>query len=710
MSRSGSHDPYDGDAPRGDEQEFHLGDYLHAFFKFKWVILGAAALGGLYGGYQNATSIAIFQASAKVLVSDPVQTAQPQGPTATMDFIQKKIQVLKSIPVAEEVYRRFCLKEPEKEAVDPKSQARGRRLKEIIDPVLEGQIKDPAYLRNVLGIRDRLSATPVGSTQVIQLSAAGPSPTEVADLVNTYAKVFETKSLELKNYEARKANVLLTANLEAAQEELIKAEEKLKKYKKDHDVPALEERIAYLTRKKTFEFEEDLAKLETEAKTMKVTGGFSAQDSARDRALSSQAAVRAAQARLADLRKRFTEEHPDVVAAEQALGRAQAAASHSSGGGASVEQSRAYKLLQLKRDELLKKKEVYGQELSRLLDNQSQHAILTREMSAAESIYRMLLTKQKEATIKEAMEVSDARLIEPAFVPSVPILPDKRKNLTTALSVGLMLGIGLALLLQQMDQSLRSKDEIAKAVNLPVLGVVLASEDLADRGSLSKVVALDNKSPTTEAIRSLRTAIKYGYTKDPDKTLLVTSASPSEGKTTIATNLAISLAQIGERVLLVDVDLRKPRLHKVFAVDNGLGVTNGILRPLSEVVQTTEIPNLWLIPSGPLIPNASELLFSDEFKKFVATVRQSFDRVIFDTPPVNAVTDAAVLGSAVDGILFVVSAGRNTRGTLKVAMEALQSARDRLRGVVVNGLERRALSYQHYYYYRYYGERQAKGQ
>ncbi|MDN5293587.1 MAG: protein-tyrosine kinase [Eubacteriales bacterium] len=217
------------------------------------------------------------------------------------------------------------------------------------------------------------------------------------------------------------------------------------------------------------------------------------------------------------------------------------------------------------------------------------------------------------------------------------------------------------------------------------------------------------KSPVAEAYRTLRTNIQFSSLDRPLKTIVVTSAGPGEGKSTIVANFAITLAQAGQRVILVDCDLRKPRLHKLFGISRN-GLTNVLVGnlPIEEVLWPTAVPGLLLIPSGPLPPNPAELLGSQKMQNFIEQVSKMGDIVLFDTPPVIAVTDAALLASRVDGVLLVLRAGEVDRRMALQAKEALENARARIIGVVLNDVENSGGS-GYYYYYGEGGKRRRKG-
>jgi capsular exopolysaccharide synthesis family protein len=225
------------------------------------------------------------------------------------------------------------------------------------------------------------------------------------------------------------------------------------------------------------------------------------------------------------------------------------------------------------------------------------------------------------------------------------------------------------------------------------------------------IVHRDPRSTTAEAYRATRTSLNYASATEPLRLFMITSASPGEGKTTNAVNLAISFAQSGARTLLVDADMRRPRIHRIMDVQNPYGLSSYLARsmPLEDVVEESAVPNLFVLPTGPLPPNPSEMLGSEAMKKFLAEVREQFDRIVIDTPPTAAVTDACVLAPLADGLLQVVLAGATSRRLVNRGKRQLLQVRGNHLGLILNGVKTRRHGYDYYYsgyyYYRYYGDK-----
>ncbi|MBI5878717.1 MAG: polysaccharide biosynthesis tyrosine autokinase [Chloroflexi bacterium] len=332
----------------------------------------------------------------------------------------------------------------------------------------------------------------------------------------------------------------------------------------------------------------------------------------------------------------------------------------------------------------------------RIQDVQTQIAAKQSQLNTWQANYASLLTFYRGGT-------NYLSVIEPATEPGGPIGPNTTLNVMLAALIGAALALGAAVLLEYLDDTVKSPDDIERVTGLSALGVIARIGNV--RKATDQLISTrDSSDPINEAYRVLRTNLQFSGLKSPGGSLLITSSSPGEGKTTTAANLAVMLAQTQKRIILVDADLRRPSQHKVFGVSNRVGLTSLVLDetlPLDAVVQPTGVPGLQLMTSGPLPPNPAEVLNSVEMTRIVDRLRQSADLVIFDSPPVLAVADAVILAGKVHASLLVVDAGRTRTDALRRSATALgKVAEARLLGAVVNKIStRRAEGYYYYYYY-----------
>jgi succinoglycan biosynthesis transport protein ExoP len=364
-------------------------------------------------------------------------------------------------------------------------------------------------------------------------------------------------------------------------------------------------------------------------------------------------------------------------------------------------------------------------EANRMAELMVQYNILKRDAEANKSLYDGLLTKLKEAGISAALQSSNIRVVDPAMVPSTPARPAKARNIALAFLVGLVGGIGLALIREYMDNTVKTPDDIETLSRLPSLAVVPAFAESNGDAKRSRLLGGGNgngnghgrerhaelvaqhypKSQMSEAFRALRTSLLLSQAEHPPQVILVTSALPREGKTTAAANLAVTLAQLGDRTLLIDADLRKPGIGRLLNLGSGkFAGLSSYLAGVSSLdlvtVQHPAIPNLSAIPTGPLPPNPADLLSSHKLADALVELRTRFKFIVIDTPPIMAATDAVILSVQADGVLIVVRSGETPKEAFTRTRDLLVSVKCHLLGVVLNAVDSSAPDY--YYSYRYY--------
>jgi len=371
--------------------------------------------------------------------------------------------------------------------------------------------------------------------------------------------------------------------------------------------------------------------------------------------------------------------------------------------------------------------------LSRALDDQKaevnvmsgkmiQYNILKREAEANKALYDSLETKLKEAQIASGLKSSNIRIVDPAMVPSTPSRPSKTRNIALAILVGMVGGIGLALLREYLDNTVKTPDDVEALTRLPSLAVVPAffgeGVTSSKRSGLFRTVQTNGhekrielvaqylpKSQMSESFRALRTALLLSRPDHPPQVILVTSALPREGKTTAAANLAVTLAQLGDKTVLVDADLRKPGIVRLLNL--GTGKYAGLSSYLAGVstldlvtLPHPLIPNLAAIPTGPLAPNPADLLSSYKLAEAIAELRTKYKFVVIDSPPIMAATDAVILSVQAYGVLLVVRSGETPKEAFTRTCDLLRSVKAHLLGVALNAVDSSAPDY--YYSYRYY--------
>ncbi|MCO6452368.1 MAG: polysaccharide biosynthesis tyrosine autokinase [Caldilineales bacterium] len=330
-----------------------------------------------------------------------------------------------------------------------------------------------------------------------------------------------------------------------------------------------------------------------------------------------------------------------------------------------------------------------------IADTQTQIQGLQSKLSSLQGNYAALLANTNKGAI------NTINVIEWAALPTSPIGPNSLYTILLAAAIGFMLAAGAAHVMEYLDDTLKNPDDVYKELELTTLGAVPDLGDVSD--SVNALVTLkDGQSPGKEAYRVLRTNLQFAAVDKPLRQILITSPSPSEGKSITAANLGIALAQADERVIVIDADLHRPRLHRLFKLTNNVGLTTALLdeHPDPEsLLQETTTPGLRVLTSGPLPPNPAELLGSSRMRNLISTLQGQADVLVFDSPPTTVLADAAILSTQVDGVLFVLKSGATKRDIARRAAEALSHVNARIVGVLLNAMPSRGSGYYYYYYY-----------
>jgi polysaccharide biosynthesis transport protein len=345
-----------------------------------------------------------------------------------------------------------------------------------------------------------------------------------------------------------------------------------------------------------------------------------------------------------------------------------------------------------------------------LRDRSIEYDILAREADTNKELFDNLLQSLQEVGVAGDVRANNVSILDVALPPGGPSKPRPVRNILTAAILGLVIGIGLALTLELFDESIRSPEDLEKKVGLPLLGTIPRLE----KGVTPQEALSDLRSAFAEAYYSVRTALQFSTNEGAPRSLLVTSARPSEGKSTTATAIAVNFARLGMRVLLIDGDLRNPSLHRAFGVENSAGFSNYLTggKTLDEVSQPTDTPNLRFVPCGPLPPSPAELLAGPQLQLLLADAERSFDVVVIDGPPVMGLADAPMLAAGVAGTVLVIESGGTGRKLAKVAIRRLNVGHARILGAILTKFDARKNTYGHGYGYGYaydydYGARPA---
>ena len=327
------------------------------------------------------------------------------------------------------------------------------------------------------------------------------------------------------------------------------------------------------------------------------------------------------------------------------------------------------------------------------------YGVLERQAESYLRVYESLLQQQAELQVVANSRTNNVRLIDSAQVPSVPFSPNARRDWTTAVALGLLFAVGLVGLVEYLDDTVKTPDDVSRRLHLPLLGLVPAG-----RGSDRPLLSAEVSDEFGEAFRSLRTSLVFTSGGSSSRIIGVTSTQPREGKTMCASSLGLVLALGGTRVLVIDADMRRPSLHKALGLANSIGLSHVLVGQarIRKAIQRTHDPNLFVVTAGQTPPNPSELLGSDRMRNLLASLATGpFDWIILDTPPVLAVTDAVILGPLVSGMVFVISAEMTRAAHAGRAGEMLKAGgNSNVIGAVLNRVD---FARNRYYYSRYYG-------
>ncbi|MGB3057179.1 MAG: polysaccharide biosynthesis tyrosine autokinase, partial [Candidatus Omnitrophota bacterium] len=493
----------------------------------------------------------------------------------------------------------------------------------------------------ISALLNRIEIKPIPNTQLVEISADDVDPAFSAKIANLWAAAYIEYILDAKYDATKYASGWLQGKIKEAKKNLEIAEANLQQCRRENNIIAPES--------ENIEVLSDLLKRKSELEI-----------------------------ELTEKLEYLKEKHPEVIGLKSEL--------------ASVNS----KITGETNTEILSK------------DKEIQYNILKREVESNKQIYESLLKRIKEMEVTGELKTTNVRVIDKATIPKTPARPKKKINLLIALFMGLFGGSGLAFLFENLDQSVKTPEDIKNYIKLPALAsIAIPREEDEIAIQPEMITSKKPRSTISEAYRSLRTSIMFTAVEHKRKSLIFTSSGPQEGKTTSAINLAIVMAQAGEKTILLDADLRQPKIEKNFNITSEHGMTEVLAgtEELDKVIRKTEIPNLEIITCGSLPPNPSELLGSKKMDDLLEELEKRYDRVIIDTPPVLAVTDAVVLSGKVDGTIVVVRAGETNRNAVLKTKEILTTVHSsNLIGVVLNMVET-TKSGGHYYYYHYYGKK-----
>jgi capsular exopolysaccharide synthesis family protein len=591
----------------------------------------------------------------------------------------------------------------------------------------------PALIDSYMGM---LEIKPLQRTRLVKIAFNTPDPELSAHLANTHAQAYIQQGLGLRTRASEEAQHFLEEKLVGLKRRIETSEAALNRYRRDRKIISLYdwdrknislddkenivvERLADLNRRLT-EAEADRIALEAQVHLIRKRDYDSLPaviNSALIRSLKEQLAR--LEGEYAYLSTQFRPGYPRLdqlnAQVEESQRRLRQEIQRTVAG---IESS--YFAADAKEKALRAKMEEQKAAALGLKDASVQYAILAREVDTNRQLYDSVLQRMKETGVAAELRTSNVSIIDQAEPPRAPSKPQKKKSLLLSALMGLMGGVGLALFLEYLDNTLKTPEEVERYLRLPNLGVVpdflrldwqrhasrrLPSNpaqipsSLASGAQLAPVPIKHPLSVVTEAYRMLRAAILLSRAGESPRTVLFTSSIPGEGKTVTAISIAILFSQMGVRVLVIDADLRRPGCHRVLRVENGPGLTEVLTaqREPMEVIRPTSTDHLFLLSAGSLPPNPTELVGSKKMQEVVAALREHYDHILIDSPPVMQVSDAVLLSTMVDGVVLVVNGPETPRHVVRGAHSRLNYARAKILGVVLNRINPRNRDYAYYY-------------
>jgi polysaccharide biosynthesis transport protein len=715
-------------------QESMMREYLRVLIKRKWMVIGvvvgifmAVAIASLRQTpiYEAASQIVINKADSNLITfkdSVPVVDYYDQSDLDT------EVRILQSDLMALQVIRQLNLdKRPEFGG-----QADQKQPNLVGDPLQSDSNRTSALLGS---FRGNLHVTLIPNTRIIEIHYTSTDPQLAASVVNTLAATYVEQNFKTKFESTMQASDWLSKQLVDLQMKVETSQEKLVRYQKEHEIFGVDDKQNIITEKldelnkemTTAEFDRmqkepvyrqtqsnDPVAVSAAIVADTTAGGTGGTSALLDKLREQEAGLRI---QIADLSTQFGPSYPKITQLNNQLKEIDRQLESETNKAVDHLKGRYEAALQrenMLRDSFDKQK----QEANKLNESAIEYSILKRDVDSNRTLYEGLLEKLKEAGVTAGLRSNNFRIINAARVPTSPSEPNIPRNLLFASVLGVISGVGLAFLLENLDNTVRTPEQAQAISGLPSLGMIPLGSKSTSRGAAGKRLALTAskevvetvtqvrpQSQMAESYRALRTSLLLSNLGAPPKVIMVTSARPQEGKTTTSINTAIVLAQKGVRVLLVDADLRRPSIHKTLGMGPRSGLSNVLTgsATLQQTITTSPIlPNLFIMPAGTPPPNPAELLASSNMRDLIVELRELYDHIVIDTPPTLSVTDAVVLSPRADATILVIRSGQTTKPALRRARDILMQVNAHVAGVLLNAVDLASPDY--YYYYEYQGK------
>ena len=726
------------------EQEVNLREYFFIIQKRKFIVLSILMIVFLLTVITTFSKVPIYTSSAEVLIE---RNRGASGLENTYysnydpEFLATQSAIITSLKVARRVvdsqklattYRKYFIKETKESSSFLTSIKSGIKtvIKDFLgkltavmqSPAPEGGTPDDAAIPPVepltdedivaLMVQGSLTVEPMKDSKIVGITCEHESPIIAKLVADAVTKAYMDEILDMKLTTSRYALQWMTAKAEEERKKLEESEKAMQRYMRENDLVTVENKLT-IAPQKLSDFSTKLSKAQTDRKALEdILKQISAAGSnihhlenipvfAENGVLKSlRETIFKARQNIAELSKKYGDKHPLMIKANDELGQL-----------LNQQQAEVNRVVATTRNsfELAKSQEESLQgvldstknELLNLNEKFIQFSIMKRDVDSNRVVYEALTSNIKKEGVTEQSQSVNVWVIRNAYLPGAPSKPNKKRNLMLGLILGLMGGIGCAFLIEYLDNTIKSEKDLETRYGLTVLGSV---EQLKEKGAnIESFILQKSLSPLAESYRLIRSGLLLSAAEHPPRTILVTSMGPQEGKTSTTINIARVLSQGNKKVLIIDCDLRRPRIHSVFAMQNDKGLSNFLTGNTQDnIIHKIPGEELFVVTSGTIPPNPAELVSSRKLKAFVEKMVENFDFVMIDSPPIQSVTDSLALTRIVDGTIVVVRAGKTTYEMLQSGLKKLRDVQCPLLGCVLNGQKKSHVSGSYYYGYTTY--------
>ncbi|MBI4515433.1 MAG: polysaccharide biosynthesis tyrosine autokinase [Deltaproteobacteria bacterium] len=719
------------------DAEAHLRDYWRVVLKHRWVIAlftlvvvttTAFITFTTERSYTAETTIQIEKQTPRVVKIEEVTQPDVFGPEK-YDYYQTQFRILESRTLAAGVIRDLALENDPRFLGSSQPGLLRRTVGALRGLLGSGRAVEPESLE--LGVDPRLidlyleliEIEPVKNSRLVRIRYSTHDPALSAQIANAHATAYIQQGMENRYRTTGEAQQFLENKLTELKQKVETTEAALNRYRKQHHIISLDarenivvDRLGDLNKRLT-QAQADRIQFESQYQLIQARN-YEALPAVISSPLIQRLkqSVADLEAKYAQMGQKFKPAYPAMVQlkseVDSARARIESEIRKVVGG---IESN--YLAAKTRQDELYAQLEAQKNTAMDLKENSVEYNMLKRDVDTSHALYESTLARMKETTVADSLRVSNVTVVDKAETPLYPSRPKRTLNLLLSLIAGLTFGTALAFGFEYFDNTLKTPEEVERFVRLPALGVVpsYAGGAVAGEPAGAALPALPRelvtfhhgRSVVAEAYRTIRTAIMLSRADNPPQLVLVTSGQAGEGKTVTAVNTAITLAQSGARVLVVDADMRRPRCHRVLGTENGHGLSTVLTgqSELDEAIRETGISRLFFMASGPLPPNPAELVGSRKMRELLAQLREKFDYVLIDSPPVLPVTDAVLLSTMADGVVLVTRGQHTPKEVVRQARDRLDYARARILGVVLNNVNVNSGDYYYHnrYTYSYYG-------